>query len=108
MPISDLITKGLQLVSGGGANPVGNIIGKAIGNYVLGRALGGKKAGNVLAASTLLGDPLSQLMFGKNSKQTEQLSPLMKGLGGVKTGSSGLPNIDATAKAAQAHKLQKI
>ena len=107
MPISDLITKGLQLVSGGGANPVGNIIGKAIGNYVLGRALGGKKAGNVLAASTLLGDPLSQLMFGKNSKQTEQLSPLMKGLGGVKTGSSGLPNIDATAKAAQAAQTAK-
>ena len=36
MAISDLITKGLQLVTGGGANPISNIVGKTIGNYILG------------------------------------------------------------------------
>jgi hypothetical protein len=84
---------------GGGGGDVADLIGSTLGDYVLGRAIGGKDGGKAAALAGLLGGGLGDIF---SPKKAEQKSSLLKGLGAadVPKGPSGMPSIDALAEKA--------
>ena len=94
-----MLDKLLSYVTGGNA---ANFLGKTLGNYFLGRAIGGKEGGKAAALTGLLGGGIGELFNTLSGPKAEQMSALQKGLGAadiVKKGSSGGFSADATAKA---------
>jgi hypothetical protein len=97
------VDKILKLLGvGGGGGDVADLIGSTLGDYVLGRAIGGKDGGKAAALAGLLGGGLGDMFSAISGPKAEQKSNLLKGLGAadVPKGPSGMPSIDALAEKA--------
>lgn len=104
----------VKILTGGGGSP-GELIGNMATDYLVGRAVGGKKAGNAAVLGGLAGlgpDDLIMKLLQKGGVKDEEstlVKALSKGLGSsdVKKGPSGMPSLDATV-AAIAKDRQKV
>ena len=93
----------LKIVTGTGGSP-GQMIADVATDYLVGRAIGGKKAGNAAVFGGLAGlgpDDLIMKLLQKGGVKDEESTlakALGKGLGSsdVKKGPSGMPSLDAT------------